>query len=106
MSSSFVWMIIGMGIVSYLTRFPALWLGVNKGLSGRWVRAFMLAPLGIFTALAIPPLFIPQPDVPWDFSYIGGGAVAAFIAWKTKHPLWAMIGGVATVALYRWVFTQ
>lgn len=105
MNSSFVWMIVGMGIVTYLTRFPGLMIGANKGLQGHWVKRFMRAPLGIFTALSIPPLFIPEQGMTFDSSYIGGGIMAALTAWKTKQPLWAMLAGVAMVALFRSVFT-
>lgn len=101
MSSSFFWMIVGMGIATYLTRFPALLIGAKGNLPRRLVRALLFAPLGVFTALAVPPLFLPESTQSWEPTYLIGGIASAGVAWKTRQPLWAMAAGVLMVALLR-----
>ncbi|RXT04264.1 AzlD domain-containing protein [Ammoniphilus sp. CFH 90114] len=101
MSSEFFWMILGMGLVTYLTRAPFLLFGARSGLSPRIHRALSYAPLGVFASLAIPPLLIPESGQTWDPAYLFGAAGAAFMGWKTRQPFWAMVGGVVVVAGWR-----
>lgn len=101
MSNEVLWTIIGMGLATYLTRFPALLFGARWALPARVYRALSFAPLGVFASLAIPPLFLSEPGHYWNPAYLAGALVAAAIGWKTRQPFWAMIGGVIVVAVWR-----
>ncbi|MEW9671400.1 AzlD domain-containing protein [Ammoniphilus sp. 3BR4] len=101
MSREVLWTIIGMGLATYLTRFPALLFGARWSLPPRVYRALSYAPLGVFASLSIPPLFLPEPGQSWSPAYLAGAIAAAAVGWKTRQPFWAMVGGVAVVAYWR-----
>jgi branched-subunit amino acid transport protein len=88
-----------MGAVTYLTRFPALWLGGRFDFSSRLKRGLSFMPVGIFAAMIVPPVLVHTGD---RFNLFLPAAVAALgVAWFTKKPLWSMLAGVATLAALR-----
>ncbi|MDR3542068.1 MAG: AzlD domain-containing protein [Desulfosporosinus sp.] len=87
MRSEVFYIIIGMALVTYFTRFGALALfrftGVPTGLN-RWLK---YVPVAILTALIVPSLLLPKGylDISLNNHYLIAGVVAAFVAYKSRN---------------------
>lgn len=95
--------IAGMALVTFATRFAAVaLLGQKKMPAGleRWLRHI---PTGILTALIAPALLLPKGYV--DFSlqnhYLLAGLVAAAAAWKSRNIIATLLLGMGTMFLLR-----
>jgi branched-subunit amino acid transport protein len=87
MRSEVFYIIIGMALVTYFTRFGSLALfrftGVPTWLN-RWLK---YVPVGILTALIVPSLLLPKGylDITLNNHYLIAGIVAAFVAYKSRN---------------------
>ena len=89
-----------MGAVTYLTRFPALWLGGRVKFGPRLARGLSFMPTGIFAAMTVPPV-LAHTGVHRFNLFLPAAAAALVVAWLTKKPLVSMLAGVATLAVLR-----
>ncbi len=82
-------MILGMALVTYLTRGPALIL-LRGDLPSWLTRWLQFVPIAVFTALVVPSFVAPQgrPELGPNLLV---GVVAGAVAWRTKH-VFATIG--------------
>lgn len=103
MGSEMFFIIAGMALVTFATRFAAVaLLGQKKMPAGleRWLRHI---PTGILTALIAPALLLPKGYV--DFSlqnhYLLAGLVAAAAAWKSRNIIATLLLGMGTMFLLR-----
>ncbi|MDA8441463.1 MAG: AzlD domain-containing protein [Peptococcaceae bacterium] len=87
MRSDIFYIIIGMTLVTYFTRFGALVLfrftGVPTWLN-RWLK---YVPVAILTALIVPSLLLPKGylEISLNNHYLIAGIVAAFVAYKSRN---------------------
>jgi len=87
MRSDVLYIIIGMALVTYFTRFGALALfrftGVPTWLN-RWLK---YVPVAVLTTLIIPSLLLPKGylDISLHNHYLIAGIIAAFVAYKSRN---------------------
>lgn len=87
MRSEVFYIIIGMALVTYFTRFGALALfrftGVPSWLN-RWLK---YVPVAVLTSLIVPSLLLPKGylDISLNNHYLIAGLVAAFVAYKNRN---------------------
>jgi len=87
MQSDVFYIIVGMALVTYFTRFAALALfrftGVPTWLN-RWLK---YVPVAILTALIVPSLLLPRGylDISLNNHYLIAGVVATFVAYKSRN---------------------
>ncbi|ADI27829.1 AzlD domain-containing protein [Geobacillus sp. C56-T3] len=97
MNSAIVWMIIGMGIVTYLPRLlPFLLLG-GVELPSFWQGVLKNVPYAVLGALIIPDVFFIQDDL--SFGVIGFAA-AIITAWLGANVMIVVLAAVAALSLY------
>ncbi|MFC0299157.1 AzlD domain-containing protein [Geobacillus jurassicus] len=97
MNSTIVWMIIGMGVVTYLPRLlPFVLLGRVK-LPPFWQGVLKNVPYAVLGALIIPDVFFIQDDL-W-FGVIGFAA-AVITAWLGANVMIVVLAAVAALSLY------
>ncbi|MCO1602940.1 AzlD domain-containing protein [Desulfosporosinus nitroreducens] len=87
MRSEVFYIIIGMTLVTYFTRFGALALFRFTGVPiwlNRWLK---YVPVAILTSLIVPLLLLPKGylDISLHNDYLIAGIVAAFVAYKSRN---------------------
>lgn len=104
MSDVQLWLVLlGMGVITFLLRLSLL------GLSERWrlppllEHALRFVPPAVLSALVAPALFYRQGtlDLSLGNDRLLAGALAAFIAWRTKNILLTIASGMAALWLLR-----
>jgi branched-subunit amino acid transport protein len=101
-----LWTIVGMGLVTYLPRLiPFLLLAGGEGGTlpawlERWLR---YVPVAVLAAMLLPSLLVVEgrARLAWDNLYLWAALPTAWIAWKTRSLIGAVLAGVAVVALGR-----
>ena len=93
------WMIVGMALVTYLTRAPLLVL-LRGDLPVWLVRWLRFVPIAVFTALVVPPFVAPdrQPELSPRLLI---GVVAAIVAWRTRQIYAAIVAGLLVFGALR-----
>lgn len=89
--------ILGMGVVTYLTRIGGIWLMTSIRLSGRLKRAINALPAAILVALVAPAVFTT------NIADMGAALVTLLLAVKTRNVLLAMLVGWISVLGLRWL---
>ncbi|GAB6158259.1 AzlD domain-containing protein [Desulfotomaculum varum] len=87
MRSEVFYIIIGMALVTYFTRFSALALFRFTGVPAWLNRWLKYVPVAILTALIVPSLLLPRGylDISFNNHYLIAGLVAAFVAYKSRN---------------------
>lgn len=98
-----VMIILGMSLITFLTRFGAFALFKMTGVPPwlhRWLKS---VPIAILTALIVPALLLPQGriDISLSNHYLLAGIVATLAAYKTKDILWTLGLGMTTMLLLK-----
>ena len=99
---------IGLGILTFLTRLSFI------ALLERWQapvivqRALRFVPVAVLTAIIIPELVLPNGvlDVQPANPRLLAGLVAALVAWKTKNVIWTIAVGMAVFWLLQLLFAS
>ena len=106
MRTDMVLLILGMGAVTYATRFTCLFLVGRYALPPLVTRALAYIPIGILTAFVVPALFFSAPGngAGGTSEMLWGGLASAAVAARWGHVLGAMLAGMAVVVLLRWSF--
>jgi len=87
MRSEIFLIIIGMALVTFITRFASLllikWMGIPKSVEV-WLKH---VPTAILTALILPALLLPRGylDISLNNSYLLAGVIAAYVAFKSRN---------------------
>lgn len=87
MRSEIVFIIVGMALATFLTRFGCLilfrYIGIPSLLEG-WLK---YVPTAILTALIMPALLLPKGylDISLHNHYLLAGIVAAIVAYKSRN---------------------
>ncbi len=100
-----VLLIVGMGAVTFATRYPLLALVGRVQLPARVVAALRFVPVAVLTAIIAPAMLRPQGEIALspENSYLVGGIVAMAIAWATGNLLYTIAGGLAFFLVWRLV---
>jgi branched-subunit amino acid transport protein len=95
--------ILGMAVVTFLTRFAAQLAFRRAGIPAWLPRWLKHVPTGILTALIVPALVLPRGslDLTWHNPYLLAGIVAAAVAWRSGSAPLTMGIGMATILLLR-----
>lgn len=92
--------ILGMAAVTYVTRFPPLWLAGRIKFPPRLLRGLSFMPVGVFSAIIATQVLFHQGVHRFNL-FLPAAVLALGVAWWTKKPLWSMLAGVAGLALLR-----
>jgi uncharacterized membrane protein len=87
--------ILGMALVTYLTRAGGIWLMERFAPSKKAEAALRAIPGAVLISIVVPA--VAKQGLPETFATFATGAVA----WWTKNPLGAMLVGVITIILFR-----
>ena len=104
-----LWTIVGMGIVTYLPRlipFLALAGGGEGGTLPAWLERWLrYVPVAVLAAMLLPSLLVIEgrASLAWDNLYLWAAVPTAWIAWRTRSLIGAVLAGMAVVALGRWL---
>jgi branched-subunit amino acid transport protein len=96
-------LIVGMGIVTYLTRAPCFLACSRRELPAQVQRWLRHVPVALLAALLVPTLLMPKGTL-WSAAtipYLLGTAVTVLTLSWTKNVLAIVAASVATVALCR-----
>ncbi len=103
MRSEILYIILGMTLVTYFTRFGALALfrytGVPIWLS-KWLRYI---PVAVLTTLIVPSLLLPNGhlDISFNNHYLIAGIVAAITAYKSRNIIATLGLGMTVMILLK-----
>ncbi len=97
--------IITMAVVTFFTRFASLVLLHHTGIPawfGKWLKH---VPVGILTALIIPPILVQQGQINISLHnhYLVAGIVAAVVAYKSGSAVLTMGLGMGAMLALRWL---
>ncbi|MCL6612166.1 MAG: AzlD domain-containing protein [Peptococcaceae bacterium] len=99
MRSEVLYIIMGMALVTYFTRFGALALFRYTGVPAWLNRWLKYVPIAVLTALIAPSLLLPKGhlDISLNNHYLIAGIVAAFAACKSRNIIATLGLGMATM---------
>ncbi|WP_378955352.1 AzlD domain-containing protein [Pelosinus sp. sgz500959] len=104
MRSEIFFIIIGMAVVTFFTRFASAILFRQTGVPVWFERWMKHVPTGILTALIIPTLLLPKGylDVSTQNHYLLAGVVAILVAYRYRSVLVTMGVGLMVMLSMRW----
>ena len=103
MRLSLVLLIVGMGVVTYLTRAPGLLAFAQRPLPARVERVLRHLPVALLVALLMPTLLMSSGQLagPPSHPYLLGAVVTLLTLRVTSNVVMVVAAGVVTVALFR-----
>jgi len=104
MDSLFVWTMIALlTAISFATRASFILLFPRVTLPRSIQMGLRLVPAAVFTALAVPDLFVHSGVIQLGLSNPKAAAAmtAALVAWKTRNTLLTILAGMAALHLLR-----
>jgi branched chain amino acid efflux pump len=93
--------IVGMAIVTYATRAPAVFL-LSRQLPASLERFLSHIPAAVFAALLAPPLLAPRGAFAPGME-AAAAIPAALVAWWTRRVPTTILAGMASYWLIRWL---
>lgn len=105
MTAYLVLAVVGMVVVTYGIRLSFLVFGHRLRFSPWLARALRYVPAAVLTALIVPMALAPHGlvDLSLANAYLPGAAVAALVAFWSRHTLAAIISGFVVYGLWRWL---
>lgn len=105
MQLEYLWVVLGMGLATFATRFGSLALLKRTGIPSWLERWLEYVPTGILTALIVPTLLIRQGQLDLSINnyYLLAGIVAGIFAYKSRNVLLTMGAGMLTILLFRYL---
>ncbi|MDQ0153794.1 AzlD domain-containing protein [Robertmurraya andreesenii] len=101
MTSEMVWMIIGMGVVTYIPRMLPFVLFRGKELPEFLQGILKNVPYATLGALIFPGIFFIQEDIWYG---VLGAAAAFLIAYLGANVIVVVLGSIAVLSLYSFIF--
>ena len=93
--------ILGMALVTYATRAPAIFL-LSRRLPPAIERFLGHIPAAVFAALLAPPLLAPEGTL--TFGLPAAAAIPAVaVAWRTRQVFPTILTGMGVYWILRWV---
>jgi branched-subunit amino acid transport protein len=99
-------LILGMVAVTYAARYGVIGLWGRAALPDLALRWLRFVPVAVLTAVIVLSTFAPQGfvDLRPGNAYLWGGVAAVLIAWRTRHVLLTIAGGMAAFWVWRMLF--
>lgn len=97
--------ILGMALVTYITRVGSIVLFKITGIPS-WIEAWLKhVPTAILTALIIPALFLPKGylDISLNNNYLIAGVIAAFVAYRSRNIVLTIGLGMSAMLCLNWL---
>jgi branched-subunit amino acid transport protein len=103
MRSEILLLILGMAIVTYLTRFTCLYLFRHVTLPASLSRGFRYVPVGILTAMVVPGIVLSEGRVfiHWQNFYLVAGFASFLAALRWKNMFASLGAGLLVILLLR-----
>lgn len=103
MRSEIMWIIVGMAVVTFATRFGSVVLFRQTGMPTWLERWLKHIPTAILTALIMPALILPKGHIDLSVGnpYWIAGLVAVLAAYKTKSIMTTLLLGMGTILTLR-----
>jgi branched-subunit amino acid transport protein len=101
MNDKIVWYILGMAVITYLTRFPMLLISSRWEIPPWLSRGLAMVPVGVFSSLTIPPILFHVREGAWSPEYLIAGTASLVVGLWKKQIILALLTGVAVVAIWR-----
>ncbi|NMD70896.1 AzlD domain-containing protein [Bacillus sp. DNRA2] len=101
MNSTIFWMIIGMGVVTYIPRMLPFVLFKGKQLPPFIQGVLRNVPYATLGALIFPGILLIQEDIWYG---ILGAAAAFLIAWVGANVIIVVLGSIAVLTVYSYFF--
>lgn len=101
MNSTLFWMIIGMGVVTYIPRMLPFVLFKGKQLPPFIQGVLRNVPYATLGALIFPGILLIQEDIWYG---ILGAAAAFLIAWFGANVIIVVLGSIAVLTVYSYFF--
>jgi branched-subunit amino acid transport protein len=95
--------LLGMGLVTYLPRLLPVWLLSSRRLPQPVITWLRYVPASVLAALLFPALFTTQGHLNLQLNnlYLLAALPTLLVAWKTRSLFYAVITGMAAIALFR-----
>ncbi len=90
-----------MALITYLTRFPMLFLSSRIELPERLLRGLQMVPIGVFSSLTVPPLLFHTPQGQWSPENIVAGIIALSVGIWKKQIVLSLLAGVCSIVIIR-----
>lgn len=90
--------ILGMTVITYVTKVSGYWLLGHIDVSDRVEAGFNALPAAILLSIVVPEV------VTGELPEWGATIVVVFVAWKTENILVAMVTGLGAVLMLRALF--
>jgi len=97
-------LIAGMTAVTFLVRYLFFALGERVAFPPLVQRALRFVPVAVLTAIVVPMVLLPDGihwQLSWRNAWLVGALATGLIAWRFKHLLAAIGGGLAVFFLFR-----
>ena len=103
MRNEIMWIILGMAVVTFATRFGSVALFRQTGMPPWLERWLKHIPTAILTALIMPALILPKGhiDLTVHNPYWIAGLVAVVVAYKTRSIIATLLLGMGTILTLR-----
>jgi branched-subunit amino acid transport protein len=101
LNDKIVWYILGMAVITYLTRFPMLLISSRWEIPPWLRRGLAMVPVGVFSSLTIPPILFHVREGAWSPEYLIAGTASLVVGLWKKQIILALLTGVAVVAIWR-----
>ena len=98
-------LIIGMMLVTVLTRYPLLAITGRVRLPTRVFAALRFVPVAVLTAICAPVMLMPNDEVALGVgnAHLWAGLVAILVAWRTRNLLVTILIGMGVFLVWRYV---
>ena len=99
MRNEIIFIITGMALVTFATRFSCVALFQKTGMPPWLERWLKHIPTAILTALIVPSLILPkgQIDISFHNHYLLAGIVATLVAYKSRNIIATLLLGMGTM---------
>lgn len=103
MRTEFFMIFIGMGVVTFFTRFPFMASLKDGPLSRQLQKLASPIPIAILTSLIVPAIFAPKGHLQLSIAnhYLIAGIVSVLIAYKTRNAICTIALGMAVIFVLR-----
>lgn len=103
--TKYMLIIIGMGIVTYSTRFIPLYAFKKHRLNRNILKWMRYVPITILSAIIAPDIFMPEPEGVLHISlknpYLLASAITMLAAFKIKNLVGVIIVGMASILILK-----
>lgn len=105
MEAEIIELIVGMAILTFLTRFAFALAFKRFKVSEKWNALMIYVSIAVFTTIIVPALLLPEEklDISIQNEYLIAGLIALLVAYKTKNLVGTVIIGISIILLLRFV---